>query len=142
MWTVLMCSMYVFTQLIVWEKASLLYFCIYLDQRNMGRKVIMIELVSSRFPSCETMSVSHHYHLSAQRIFKESCLHFAFRANTFLMLLPLPRLLQHPPPPWLPMSKKKNKSWKTRQRGYQFWQCLLSAQSHRGRFVRLCEAAP
>lgn len=55
----------------------------------MWRKVLAIELVSSRSPSCETVSVSHHCHLSAHRIFKDSSLHFAFRANTFLMLLPL-----------------------------------------------------
>lgn len=37
--------------------------------------------------------------------------------------------------------QRKNKSWKTRQWGYQFWQCLLSAHSHGGRFVRLCKPA-
>lgn len=120
-----------------------IYLFIYLDGRMMGREVITIELVSSRSPSCETVSVSHHYHLSAQRIFKDSFLHFAFRANTFLMfpLRPLPPSLQRPQTP-ASNKQKKNKSWKTRQWGYQFWQSLLSAHSHWGRFVRLCEAAP
>ena len=106
----------------------------------MGRKVITRKLVSSRSPSCETMSVSHHHHLSAQRIFKDSSLHFAFRANTFLMLLPL---RPHPPSiqqPQLPISKGKTKAGKQGNEGISFgsafWALTLTEADLSG-FARL-----
>lgn len=86
------------------------------------------------------MSVSHHHHLSAQRIFKDSSLHFAFRANTFLMLLPL---RPHPPSiqqPQLPISKGKTKAGKQGNEGISFgsafWALTLTEADLSG-FARL-----
>lgn len=94
-----------------------------------------LNLSPADLPLVSRCLVSHHHHLSAQRIFKVFSLHFASEANAFLML-PLPLPSRRTTKPNLPISSRKTKAVKQDNEGISFGRAFWAFHSHGCRFVR------